>query len=69
MSIDLLASYIYRQFHDSEMMIGEQYHLTNLIFEKNEKPLQYGRDLYEEKKYQGKSKFSKNFFQIKNPLY
>lgn len=51
------------------MMIGEQYHLTSLIMDKNEKSFQFGKDLYEEKKFAGKSKFSKNFYQIKEPLY
>lgn len=45
--IDQLTSYLYRCFHDAEMLISEYYHVGQFIFAKNEKPMTFGRDLFE----------------------
>lgn len=69
LSIDLLTNFLYRCFHESEMLVSEDYHLRTLVFGREQKSLGFGRDLFNQEVFRGKSEFSKNFFQINKTLF
>lgn len=67
--IDSITQKMYNVFHESELQYSEKFHLQHFIMRKDQWMLMEGKNNFSEERHKGKSKFVKDFFEVKRTIY